>query len=174
MDNMELMGLAVRPCGEDDITAVLTLEDIVLTHLERPDLLRRNTEAMWRTCLLPPHVCLGAWDGNALAALAVLFVPMEGDSEALAPILRTINAKDHRAAHFKICLIHPDWRGHHLQMLMGQRLHEEAKRMGFDLLCATASPYNTASIKSLQQLGYHEDHCVQKYGFERILFYYFN
>lgn len=145
-----------------------------MAHLERPDLLRRNTETMWRTCLLPPHVCLGAWHGDVLVALAVLYVPQEGDDEALAPLLQTVSIEGHRAAHFKICLVHPNWRGHHLQVLLGQRLHDEARQRGYNLLCATASPYNAASIRSLQRLGYHADHTLQKYGSERIIFYYFN
>lgn len=171
---MENIGLIVRPCDEGDLAKVLDLETTVLKHLERSDLLRRNTKEMWHTCLQPPHVCLGAWCGEALAALAVLYIPYEGDSEALTPLLRSIDPIGHKAANFKICLVHPEWRGHHLQVTLGNRLHSEARQRGFDLLCATASPHNTASIRSLQQLGYHADHTVQKYGFERIVFFHFN
>ena len=171
---MEIEDLEIRPCGEDTLAEVLKLEAKVLEQLERPDMLRRNTVSMWHTCLLPPHVCLGAWAGHTLAALAVLYVPQEGDPEALAPLLQTFRAEGHQSAHFKICLVHPDWRGHHLQVTLGKQLHAEARRRGFDLLCATASPHNAASIKNLQRLGYLADHKMRKYGFERIIFYYFN
>ena len=174
MNNIESLGLEVRPCNKEDIESVLTLEAVVLSHLEQPEMLRRNTKKMWQSCLMPPHVCLGAWDGEHLVALAILYVPQEDDDEVLAPMLQTVNAEGHRAANYKICLVHPDWRGHHLQILLGQRLHDEARRMGIDLLCSTASPLNIASIRSLQKLGYHADHKVQKYGFERIVFFYFN
>lgn len=174
MDNIEINGLTVRPCNEGDIANVLELESIVLAHLEHPDLLRRNTEEMWHTCLLPPHVCLGTWAGDTLVALAVLYVPQEGDPEALAPLLQSVDTKGHTTAHFKICLVHPDWRGHHLQVALGKQLHVEAHQRGFDLLCATVSPHNAASIRSLQQLGYHADRTIQKYGFERIVFFHFN
>ena len=164
----------MRQCSRDELGQVLQLEATVLAHLERGDLLRRNTLAMWETCLCPPNMCLGAWAGNVLVALAVLYVPQEGDTEALAPLLQSVDTKGHKAAHFKICLVHPDWRGHHLQVTLGIQLHAEARRQGYDLLCATASPHNAASIRSLHQLGYHADHTVQKYGFERIVFFYFN
>ena len=174
MYHTDVRELEVRGCSERDLDKVLALEAEVVAHLERPDLLRRNTEEMWSTCLRPPHLCLGAWSGKSLVALAVLYVPEDGDGEALAPMLQTASTDGCRAAHFKICLVHPDWRGHHLQVLLGQQLHSEARQRGYNLLCATASPHNTASIRSLQRLGYRADHTVQKYGSERILFYYFN
>ena len=174
MHNIGQCGLNIRTCIEGDLNKVLDLESIVLVNLERPDQLRRNTEEMWRTCLQPPHVCLGVWSGDLLVALAVLYVPQDGDTEALAPLLQSINTKGHKAANFKICLVHPQWRGHHLQVKLGNLLNSEAHQRGFDLLCATASPHNIASIRNLQQLGYHADHTVQKYGFERIVFFHFN
>jgi len=171
----------IRPCGLEDLAAVRGLEGEVLASLERPDQLRRNTEEMWRACLHAPHLCLGAWvkDGNAspdtkLVAVAVLFVPAEGDGEALAPLLQSVEAKGLQAANFKICIVHPQWRGHGLQVTLGKELHEEARRRGIGLLCATASPHNTASVRSLQKLGYTPDHTLTKYGFERTLFYRFN
>ncbi|MBR6992141.1 MAG: hypothetical protein IKH97_07990 [Bacteroidales bacterium] len=175
MDNIGLFDeLNVRSCGEGDLDKVLDLESIVLAKLERPDLLRRNTEEMWRTCLQSPHVCLGAWNGDVLVALAVLYVPKDGDTEALAPLLQSVDPEGHKSANFKICLVHPKWRGHHLQVKLGNLLNNEAHQRGIDLLCATASPHNIASIRSLQQLGYRADHTVQKYGFERTVFFYFN
>ena len=85
-----------------------------------------------------------------------------------------IDPEGHKSANFKICLVHPKWRGHHLQVKLGNLLNNEAHQRGIDLLCATASPHNIASIRSLQQLGYRADHTVQKYGFERTVFFYFN
>lgn len=164
----------IKSCGIDCLNAVLAIEREALASLERPDLLRRNTEQMWRTCLQEPHLCLGAWVGEELAGFAVLYVPQPGDGEALAPLLTQADPSGHKAAHFKVCIVRPGWRGHGLQVMLGQRLHEEARKRGYDLLCATASPHNTASVKSLVRLGYHPDHTLSKYGFERILFYRFN
>ena len=173
MDIPNLEGIEVRRCREDELEQVLQLESTVLAHLDRPDQLRRNTPTLWQCCLQPPHVSLGAWAGTDLVAIAVLYVPYDGDPEALAPLLQEVESKNHRTANYKICLVHPDWRGHHIQVLLGRLLHEESRRMGLNLLCATASPYNIASVKSLKQLGYRPDHQVKKYGFERIVFYCF-
>ena len=170
----------LRPCQSQDLGQVLSLEREVLAHLERPDLLRRNTPAMWQSCLQPPHLTLGAWvgEGNApysrLIAIAVLYMPDDNSAEALQPLLTAPGTQNIPSANFKICMVHPLWRGHHLQILLGQRLHLEARQRGVRLLCATASPHNAVSIKRLQQLGYRADHTLTKYGFERILFYCFN
>ena len=171
----------IRPCGLEDIEAVRGLEGEVLAALERPDQLRRNTEEMWRACLQAPHLCLGAWvrgddagQEAALVAVAVLFVPAEGDGEALAPLLQSVEGKGLPAANFKICMVHPQWRGHGLQVTLGEELQEEARKRSIRLLCATASPHNMASVRSLQKLGYTPDHTLTKYGFERTLFYHFN
>ena len=174
MDKTALDNLVIRHCSEGELTQVMALEAAVLSQLERPDLLRQNTKEMWASCLRLPHVSIGAWNGTDLVALAVLYIPEEGDGESLAPLLHTIDIKGHRCANFKICLVHPDWRGHHLQVLLGNRLSTEAKARGYDFLCATASPYNAASIKSLLRLGYHVDHKLEKYGFERMVFFYVN
>ena len=161
----------IRPCGPQHLELLLAIEQEALACLERPDLLRRNSQEMWEACLRPPHVCIGAWKDNTLAGFAVLFVPQPGDSEDLAASLTSKDCTGLRSANFKICIVRPLWRGHGLQVLLGTRLEEEARQQGFDLLCATASPHNPASIKSLEHLGYHQDHLLTKYGFERILFY---
>ena len=166
-----------RPCNCENLDKVLGLEAGALASLERPDQLRRNTSAMWRACLQPPHYCLGAWVGEGnpcLIAVAVLYVPSEEDSEALAPLLQSVDPKGLRAANFKICIVHPQWRGHGLQVMLGEKLHEVARRRGIGLLCATASPHNIPSVRSLERLGYRPDRTLTKYGFERTLFYRFN
>jgi len=153
---------------------VLDLEAEVVATLERPDLLRRNNVEMWESCLHTPHLCLGAWVGDELVAVAVLYVPQKGAEEDLSALLTKVDTEGCLSANFKICIVRPQWRGRHLQLLLGRRLHEVARRRGIGLLCATASPYNQASIRSLERLGYQKDHTLTKYGFERILFFCLN
>lgn len=164
----------IIPCDICHLEDVLAVEREALASLERPDLLRRNTERMWRTCLQEPHLCLGAWVGEEMAAFAVLYIPQPGDGEALAPLLTQVDATGHKTAHFKVCIVRPRWRGHGLQVTLGERLQTVAHERGYDLLCATVSPHNLASVKNLSRLGYRPDHTLTKYGFERVLFFRFN
>lgn len=178
---------AFTPLGLEHLALVRDIEQDAIVHLERPDLLRRNTEQMWRACLQSPHLCIGAWCGEppqvikgephaapVLAGFAVLYVPERGGAEDLSQLLTSIDAEPYLSANYKICIVRPAWRGHHLQVQLGQRLAAVAKEIGINLLCATASPHNAASVKSLLQLGYKEDSRIKKYGFERILFYQIN
>lgn len=174
MIETEAYRFVFKPMGLAHIGLVRAVEQEALTHLERPDMLRRNTEQMWRECLLPPHLCLGAWVGEELAGLGVLYVPERGGVEDLSHSLTRVDGRQYASANFKICIVRPCWRGHHLQVQLGQRLAAEAKVRGIRLLCATASPHNMASVKSLLRLGYCEDSQVEKYGFERTIFYRIN
>ena len=163
--------LAIRPCGIEQLDAVLAIEQEAIAVLARPDLLRRNTQDMWRCCLQPPHICLGSWVGEELVGFAVLYVPQPGDGEDLSCLLTKVNGTAYKSANFKICIVRPRWRGRGLQVLLGARLHKEAVARGINLLCSTASPYNEPSVCSLRKLGYQPDHLLTKYGFERMLFY---
>ena len=163
----------IHPIGTECLDKVLAIEAEALANMERPDLLRRNTLEMWHRCLSVPHLCLGAWVGEELAGFAVLFVPAKGDEEDLSMLLSQVDSKQYTSANFKICIVRPRWRGRHLQVLLGERLQQEAAKRGISLLCATASPYNQASVKSLICLGYRPDHLLQKYGYERMLLYRF-
>ena len=163
-----------RRCGIEHLDTVLDVESETLQSLERPDALRRNSLEMWRRVLQPPHYCLGAWVGEELAGFAVLYIPSGEDPDNLAAMLKNVDVRDYVPANYKICIVRPRWRGRHLQFQLGQRLAAEAKTRGINLLCATASPYNMASVRSLLDLGYREDSRVEKYGFERILFYQIN
>ena len=164
----------ISPLGLEHLDQLLAIEQEAIASLERPDLLRRNTPSMWRQCLLPPHLCLGAWDDKELAGFAVLYRSAPDDGESLAPLLSSIDASPYCSANFKICIVRPQWRGQHLQVLLGQHIIQESRKLGISLLCATASPHNHASVKNLLHLGFQPDHTLTKYGAERLLFYLFN
>lgn len=165
------MNIDIRPCTIDDLNEVLALEQAVLDTIERPDLLRRNSRQMWLSCLNQPHYSLGAWDGDKMIGLAVLYVPIPGDEEDLSVSLTKIDPAKHTPANFKICIVHPQWRGHHLQVILGNIICAEAEAKGYDLLCATISPLNTPSILNAQRLGFIPDHTTEKYGFSRTIYY---
>ncbi|MCQ2295283.1 MAG: GNAT family N-acetyltransferase [Bacteroidales bacterium] len=155
----------------DDCSKVLALEEAVILTLENHDFLRHNTPEMWQRCLQPPHAALGAWEGQRLVALAVLYCPEPGEPDHLAQYLPDPALRQLPSANYKICMVHPDGRGHGLQQLLGQKLEVEAKQRGCRLLCATAAPQNLASTHSLEKLGYKLSHTMEKYGALRGLYW---
>lgn len=157
--------------GPSHLDEVLALEGEALSGLERPDLLRRNSRDMWQSCLLPPHTAVGVVAEGKLVALAVLYLPEPGDAENLSAWLLDADCGGLRSANYKICLVHPDYRGHGLQQQLGRRLEEVARQQGIGLLCSTVSPHNPASFRSLEHLGYCRNRTLVKYGFDRVLYY---
>lgn len=165
----------ILPLSSEDLGEVLELEAAVIASLERPDQLRRNTPEMWQACLSAPHTAVGARVGERLVALAVLYLPEAGSAEDLSCSLQGLDGilspGVHKAANYKICIVHPHFRGHALQQLLGRHLEEAALRQGVQMLCSTVSPHNPASIRSLQRLGYRYNRTLAKYGFTRALYY---
>lgn len=160
---------AIAPCLPEHLESLLQVESEALAALERPDLLRRNPAEVFDACLRPPHVTLGAWQHDTLVAFAILYCPSAGDPEDLS---RSVVGDDRqlKSANFKICIVRPAYRGHHLQVRLGEQLAAIARERGYQQLCATASPCNAASISSLGRLGYRYHRTLQKYGYERNLY----
>lgn len=104
-------------------------------------------------------------------ALAVLYLPQPCDEEDLATKLLGVETEEIKSANYKICMVLPNYRGHGLQRLLGERLEKIAFHQGVTLLCSTVSPHNGASITSLLRLGYRYNRTLTKYGFERNLYY---
>ncbi|MBR1850898.1 MAG: GNAT family N-acetyltransferase [Bacteroidales bacterium] len=161
------MNYEIRQCTATDLSELLSLEAEVIASLEDPAILRRNSEAMWRTCLAEPHLTLGAWFADHLVAIAVLYTPTDGDPDNLAALLQPPSSQP--SANYKICLVAPAHRGQGLQRRLGLLLEDEARGRGVNLLCSTVSPLNVASLANLEALGYRRNRELQKYGSTRLL-----
>lgn len=162
--------LTFRPCTTADLSAVLDLQERIMAALPSPGLLRRNTPEMFLSCLQPPHVTLGAWQGALLAALAILYFPQD-EAEDLSHLLETFPTQGRKSANYKLCVVDVPFRGRGLQAFFGRELEKHARAAGTELLCATVSPDNPHSRLNLERLGYKLDHSLVKYGAPRELYY---
>ncbi len=161
---------AIRTCTPADIAAIATLEASTLAALPDRTLLRANGKETLLRCLSSPHTTIGAFIGTTLIAFAILYCPESEPNEDLAHHLSQGLHSCH-SANYKLCIVHPDYRGQHLQVTLGQHLEQQAQRQGIELLCATVSPANTASRRSLALLGYTPGPEVIKYTFPRIIYH---
>ncbi|MCR4658822.1 MAG: GNAT family N-acetyltransferase [Bacteroidales bacterium] len=163
------MTFNTAPCTAQHLQLVMSLQQQALDTAGDNGTLRRNSPEMLAACLHKPHLTLGAWAGNTLAAIAILYVPTPGDPEDLAPLLS--HPSEVASANYKLCIVAPPYRGHGLQRILGAELERQASQRGIGQLCATVSPLNAASLYNLQRLGYHIDRELQKYGSTRLLVY---
>ncbi len=166
------MPLTFRKCTDHDFPRLLSLQETIFATLPDAALLRHNTPEMLRSCLADPHITIGAWDGDTLAAASILYLPQypaEDLALAYAPDLPDTGVFARRANN-KLCMVLPAYRGHHLQLHLGWMIEQEAYQRGIRVLCATASPHNAASCRNLERQGYRL-HCqIVKYGYLRNLY----
>ena len=160
----------IKQCGPSDIDDILELQEETLQALDNPELLRRNTPEMLLSCLNSPNVTLGAWYKGELAAISVLYY-VDSEAEDLTKELVGVEFTGLKSANYKLCIVKNDFRGNSLQYRMGKMLVERAKADGVEILCATASPKNPYSIKNIERMGFVYNKTLQKYGFERNLYY---
>ena len=166
------MTFEVKPCLLKDLDTILAMESEAIASMERKDMLRHNGREMLSSCLRPPHLTLGAFSENeTLAAIAVLYVPEKGSGDDLSQYLT--KSKPQRAANFKLCIVRPQYRENHLMRRLGELLIEEARQRGYDGLCSTVSPYNPASFRSLEALGFKRDTTFSHYTGDLLRHLYF-
>ena len=161
-----------KDCTEDDFYSILDIQDEAFENLTDYELLRKNTPEMLRSCLKEPHVTLGVWYENELAAFSVLYYP-DTDEENLLMNLDGVDCADMKSANYKLCIVRKDFWGNSLQYEMAERLLERAKESGVQVVCATASPRNEHSIRNIEKLGFTYNKTLEKYGYSRNLYYKF-
>lgn len=162
----------IRECTEGNLDAVLELQEETIARLPSEDLLRRNSPQMFLSCFKPPHLSIGAWYGEELAAICILYVP-EDNAEDLAHLLDGIECAGMRTANYKLCIVREKYRGNGLQYHLGELIENEARKQGIALMCTTVSPDNPHSIRNMLSLGYRYNRTLEKYGYSRSLYYKF-
>lgn len=163
--------LQIRQLDERSLPEIMALQETALAAIEKKEMLRRNSAEMLGGCLMEPHYAIGAYDGEQLAALAILYDAAGDPDEDLGHLLSREELRSRHCANFKLCIVHPDYRGYGLQQRLGVMIADEARRRGIALLCATVHPDNAASSRSLAKIGYVKDGLREKYGSVRELYF---
>ncbi|MEG0393815.1 MAG: hypothetical protein RR568_04080 [Anaerorhabdus sp.] len=160
----------IRQCNLDDLNLILNLQNETLSNLTEKDLLRENSVDMLEECLCNPHFTIGAWYKGELAGFSVLYFPTK-DEENLSLSLKDVDISQAKVANNKLCIVRSKYFGNSLQYHLGTLIEEYAKGKNINLLCATVSPKNKYSLNNMERLGYTCNRTLEKYGFERKLFY---
>ena len=165
-------GFTFRECTLSSFETILSMQEKTLAALPDKEILRRNTPEMLKECLTAPNVTLGAWDGDRLAAFSVLYFP-HNQEEDLSLCLEGVDTEGLKAANYKLCIVDEDYRGNSLQYQLAMRLERYALSAGVRILCSTASPNNLYSTRNIRKAGYTLNRTLEKYGFQRELYYKF-
>lgn len=149
-----------RQCQPSDLDAVLVLNQRVYESLEDKTLLRLNSTEMIASCLAEPNVTIGAWDGDRLVAIGILYVPQVEEEDLSHYVENAVFP----AANQKLYLVDAAYRGQGLQRKIIRLIEDIARQKGFAMLCTTIAPHNKFSINNFIAEGYVYSTTVVKYG----------
>ncbi len=168
---------------QNDVDLMVELQQIILDEVKekgKEGLFRENTRGMFELCVQSPNHSVGIFDGDKMIALGILFDGLGTDEDLSTDLVKhdvrgkvsrrykSTDLKDktiqHISANMKLTLVHPDYRGMGLQIMLLNKLEALAKFFGYTHLCCTISPDNAPSISNVEKCGYEFDHKALKYG----------
>ena len=128
----------------DDLPSMITLYDIVIEKLERPESLWRYPNEMVADFLGEDGIVAGIFVEQSLVGFRVLYFHHEGDETN--PLMGN-GISYGETAHLALSVVHPDFRGNSLQKKMSAKLVEVAQEARkFSAMCSVVYPHNYPSI----------------------------
>lgn len=151
-----------RRCTEEDIPAILGLQELVYRGLKQKDILIRITEEELRESLKFDR-SLAAETEGALAAFSLVTANRVSDRN-LGVYLGLKEEELSACATYEITFVHPDYRGYGLQRRFIRWKDEEAKKMGAKWALCTVSPDNPRSLENTLGAGFSILREMEMYG----------
>lgn len=140
---------------------LINLINITVQNLEKPEwliaLTKEELEKIWTN---PKVIIYGAVDNGKLLAISGLFF----DESDYLDIMKLLNIENNKVVEIAECMTLPSARGNNLMLKINTILIQEAQKLGFDYIIATAHPDNISSNKSLQKLGMESNVQFLRYG----------
>ena len=164
------MDFTFSRCNADHLEHILDIQEETFAALDDDRLLRRNTREMLASCLDSPHITVGAFCGEEMAAFGILYIA--GDSEESLARKAGFEGEDIlTAANFKLVIVRPAYRGKGLQRTLTTHLEQLAAETGYRRIFASVSPCNKHSNANFAALGYSVcGHAVLYGGLERDIY----
>lgn len=151
----------IRYLNEDDLPAILELQEETILGLKDKTILRKNSPEILLQSISEQNIALGVFINDELIAigLTVLPVPPETDLRENLQNHTVDNAMD-----LKLIIVKEKYRGNGLQKKLIRLMEEEALSRGITHLCTSVSPNNPYSYNNVLAMGYEFDHQEEIYG----------
>ena len=152
--------------NEKHLPLVMTLQEIIIQRLQRPDLLQPFPCDFMKQHMGHQGVVLGVFVEHRLAAFRNIYFPASGDKEwNLGRDLGLSEEDLTKVANLQMVCVHPDYRGNGLALKMNQVSLGLLRERGFHRhICATVSPYNVWNLPVLLASGFRVVALKSKYG----------
>lgn len=150
---------------ENDLPAVMDLQDVIIQNLGRPDLLQTFSEDFMRQHMGRQGIVLGVFVKDRLIAFRNIYFPDPWDRQWNLGIDIGLPKEELlKVANLQMVCVHPDFRGHSLALKMNNLSLKILKKRGeHHHICATVSPYNIWNIRILLDSGFRIVHLKDKY-----------
>ncbi|ARD48288.1 hypothetical protein SporoP37_09030 [Sporosarcina sp. P37] len=148
---------------EDQLPDVLALQKRVVAELERPEFLQPLTEEEFLYILRGHGMLAGAFVDDRLIAFRAMLDPGE-DDEHLGIDASVTDEELSAVLYSEITGVHPDFRGHGLQTVLGKWLMDHVDSDQYRYICTTVAPFNIPSLKDKFSLGLRIAALKVKYG----------
>jgi len=156
--------LTLRTCAPTDLDEIIALQKVVCSAIENPDTFVPTDRKEYACHLKTPHFIIGFFDGEMLVAYSSFVLPGE-DPANYGWDLGWSLEKVRTCAKLDSIVVHPDYRGNHLQQrLIAATVELAPKKSGIKYLLTTVSPYNEYSLHNVQAMGFEVLMQKKKYG----------
>lgn len=154
--------LDFRTLSVDELSSILTLQQVVVDDLKDKRVLQPLSEAEFLNILGGNGLMIGVYEGSQLVAFRALLKPDPSEDEHLGA---DVGANDlTRVLYQEVSVVHPMMRGKGLQQKMGEYIMAQIDVSLYDWVCATVMPFNIASMKDKLAQGLFIRGLKLKYG----------
>ena len=155
--------VTIRKMEEQDLSSVLELQEYVIESLMDRTFLQPLSEEEFLFILRGNGLMIGAYDAAKLIAFRAMLEP-EIDETHLGWDAGLDESELSSVLYSEVSNVHPDYRGHSLQQILGTILMKEIDRSRHRYIVATVAPFNIPSLKDKFSLGMHIISLEKKYG----------
>ncbi len=165
-DRTRTLKYTVGFLSEKHLPLVMNLQEVIIQHLQRRDLLQPFSCDFMRQHMGRQGMVLGVFVEHRLAAFRNIYFPTPGDKEwNLGRDLGLPEEDLTKVANLQMVCVHPDYRGNSLALKMNQVSLGLLREKGVHRhICATVSPYNIWNLPVLLAGGFRIAALKSKYG----------
>lgn len=156
-------GFVIRKVGPETVARIVELEDLVVAGLESDETFVPDGRKEILEDLARGAVIYGVFLGDDLVAYRYISFPKRSEANYGRDIGLEGPELD-KVVNFTTTVVHPDWRGWHLQRRTMQQALSELKGTDYRHLLATISPLNYYSLKNMIRTGFAIMRIKRKYG----------
>ncbi len=150
------MNFTFRLANEKDIPAIITLMSEVKANMPQKEWFVDDDEDYLQNLLDGHGFILLVYPEHTVDLAGFFMIKFPGLSDDnLGCHFNFSEEKLMQCVHMDSCVVHPNYRGYHLQSRMASRAEQHLQQLPYHYLLGTVHPDNCYSLNSVLRCGYH-------------------